>query len=128
MSSKGIDESLHGLGEIEEFPCKNGVFSRTQKLRFGKIRDSGGFGTRLDGLEALQGITKSSRNHSSSRAQESKKENRIRHKQSTRRMRSKRNQIPGGHKEGRASFPIQSQYKDSRIHGSNPTPREEKGG
>ena len=33
---------------------------------------------------------------------------------------------PGGHKEGRASFPIQSQYKDSKIHSSNPT-LEEKG-
>ena len=30
-------------------------------------------------------------------------------------------QNPGGHKEGRASFPIQSQYKVSKIHGSNPT-------
>jgi len=40
----------------------------------------------------------------------------------------KRNQNPGGHKEGRASFPIQiqSQYKDSKIHSSNPT-LEEKG-
>ena len=34
MSTEGIDESLHGLGGIEEFPSKNGVFSRTQKLRF----------------------------------------------------------------------------------------------
>ena len=39
-------------------------------------------------------------------------------------MRLKRNQIPGGHKEGRASFPIQSQYKVSKIHTLNPTPRE----
>ena len=61
-----------------------------------------------------------------SRAQESTKENRIRHKLSTRRTRLKRNQNPGGHKEGRASFPIQSQYKDSKIHSSNPT-LEEKG-
>jgi len=38
----------------------------------------------------------------------------------------KRNQNPGGHKEGRASFPIQSQYKDSKIYSSNPT-LEEKG-
>jgi len=38
----------------------------------------------------------------------------------------KRNQNPVGHKEGRASFPIQSQYKDSKIHSSNPT-LEEKG-
>jgi len=43
-------------------------------------------------------------------------------------------QNPGGHKEGRASFPIQSQYKVSNLHGSNPTlekkekkNREEKG-
>ena len=34
IPTKGIDESLHGLGGIEEFPNKNGVFSRTQKLRF----------------------------------------------------------------------------------------------
>ena len=36
-------------------------------------------------------------------------------------MKLKRSQNPGGHKEGRASFPIQSQYKVSKIHGSNPT-------
>ena len=36
-------------------------------------------------------------------------------------MKLRRNQIPEGHKEGRASFPIQSQYKVSKIHGSNPT-------
>ena len=48
-----------------------------------------------------------------------------RHKQGTRRMRLKRNQILRGHKEGRASFPIQSPYKVSRIHTPNPTPREE---
>ena len=33
-------------------------------------------------------------------------------------------QNPGGHKEGMASFPIQSQYKVSKIHTLNPTPRE----
>ena len=31
IPTKGIDELLHGLGGIEEFPSKNGVFSRTQK-------------------------------------------------------------------------------------------------
>ena len=35
-------------------------------------------------------------------------------------------QNPGGHKEGRASFPIQSQYKVSKIHASNSIPREER--
>ena len=38
-----------------------------------------------------------------------------------RRTKLNRIQNPGGHKEGRASFPIQSQYKVSKIHGSNPT-------
>ena len=41
-------------------------------------------------------------------------------------MKLRQNQHPGGHKEGRAFFPIQSQYKDSKIHSSNPT-LEEKG-
>ena len=31
IPTKGIDESLHGLGGIEEFPSKNGVFSRTPR-------------------------------------------------------------------------------------------------
>ena len=57
MSTEGIDESLHGLGGIEEFPSKNGVFSRTQKCRFEGTRDSAGFSTRLDGLESLQRVT-----------------------------------------------------------------------
>ena len=71
MSTEGIDESLHGLGGIEEISSKIGVFSRTQQLRLGGTHDSGGYSTRLDGFESLQGVTKSSRNHSSSRAQES---------------------------------------------------------
>ena len=37
-------------------------------------------------------------------------------------------QNPGGHKEGRASFPIQSQYKVSKIHTLNPTLEKRKGG
>jgi len=57
MFMEGIDESLHSLGIIEEFPSKNGVFSRTQKLRFEWTRDSGGFSTRLDGLESPQRVT-----------------------------------------------------------------------
>ena len=43
-----------------------------------------------------------------------------------RRTKLKRIQNPGGHKEGRASFPIQSQYQVSRIHTLTSTPREEK--
>ena len=35
MSTEGIEESLHGLGGIEEIPSKIGVFSRTQQLQFG---------------------------------------------------------------------------------------------
>ena len=76
MSTEGIDESLHGLGGIEEIPSKIGGFSRTQKRRFEETRDSGGFSTRLDGLESPQRVTQSSRNTSSSRGQESTKENR----------------------------------------------------
>ena len=56
ISTKGIDESLHGLGGIEEFPSKNGVFLEREKLRFEKTRDSVGFSTRLGGLESLQRV------------------------------------------------------------------------
>ena len=71
MSMEGIDESLHGLGGIEEIPSKIGVFSRTRKLRFKGTRESKGFSSRLDGLGTPHGITKSSRNSPSSRVQES---------------------------------------------------------
>ena len=37
MTTEGIDESLQGLGGIEEIPSKIGVFSRTQQLRFGGL-------------------------------------------------------------------------------------------
>ena len=37
-------------------------------------------------------------------------------------------QNPGGHKEDRASFPNQIQYKVSKIHTPNPNPREERRG
>ena len=84
MSTEGIDESLHGLGGIEEFLSKNGVFSRTKKRQF-EARESEGFSTRLDGLGAPQGVTKSSRTNSLSRAQETTMENRISIKQGTKR-------------------------------------------
>ena len=84
MTTEGIDESLQGLGGIEEIPSKIGVFSRTQLLRFGVTRVSVGYSTRLDGLGLLQGVTKSSRSNSSSRAQELTKENRISTKRGTR--------------------------------------------
>ena len=97
MSMEVIDESLHGLGGIEEFPSKNGVFSRTQKHQFEGARESEGFSTRLDGLGTPKGVTKSSRTNSSSRTQESTRENRIHPKQSTKRTRLTRIQNPGGH-------------------------------
>ena len=71
MSTEGIDESLHGLGEIEEFPSKNGVFSRIEKLQSEGARESEGFSTRLEVLGSLQGVTKTTRTNSSPRAQES---------------------------------------------------------
>ena len=84
MSTEGIDESLQDLGGIEEFPSKNGVFSRTQKRRFEATRDSRGFCTRLDRLESPQRVTQSPRNDLSSRTQESIKENKNSTKQGTR--------------------------------------------
>ena len=75
MTKEGIDESLHGLGGIEEIPSKIGVFSRTQQLRFGGTRDSGGYSTRLDGFESLQRVTKSSRIKSLTCTPDSTKEN-----------------------------------------------------
>ena len=71
MSTEGIDESLHGLGGIEEFPSKNGVFFRTQKHQFEGAHESEGFSTRLEGLGTPQEVTKTTRNNSSPRAQES---------------------------------------------------------
>ena len=59
IPTKGIDESLHGLGGIDEFSSKNGVFLEREKLRFEKTRDSVGFSTRLGGLESLQRVTQS---------------------------------------------------------------------
>ena len=33
IPTKRIDESLHGLGGIKEFPSKNGVFSKREMLK-----------------------------------------------------------------------------------------------
>jgi hypothetical protein len=33
VSTKGIDDSLHGLRGIDEKPSKNGVFSKREKLK-----------------------------------------------------------------------------------------------
>ena len=75
--TEGIDELLHGLGEIDEIRCKIGVFSRTPKPQFEGTRESEGFRTRIEGLEAPQGITKMSRINLSTCAQDPTKENRI---------------------------------------------------
>ena len=83
-SMEGIDELLHGLGEIDEIRSKIGVFSRTPKLQFEGARESEGFGARQDGLGTTQGVTKSSRNTPSTRAHESTKENRNSIKRGTR--------------------------------------------
>ena len=40
MSTEGINESLHGLGGIKEFPSKNGVFSKMQERQFEGARES----------------------------------------------------------------------------------------
>ena len=115
-STEGIDELLHGLGEIDEILSKIGVFSRTPKLQFEGARESEGFRARQDGLGTPQGVTKSSRTTPSTRAHESTRENRIHPKQSTKHTRLTRIQNPGGHKEDWASFPDQSQYMNSKIH------------
>ena len=61
-SPKDFNENPHRLRGIGRNRSKSGVFSRTQKLRFVETRDSGEFSTGPDGLEAPQGVTKSSRN------------------------------------------------------------------
>jgi len=76
-STEGIDELLHGLGEIDEIRGKIGVFTRTPKPQIEGTRESEGFRTRIEGLEAPQGITKTSRINLSTRAQDPTKENRI---------------------------------------------------
>ena len=57
MSTEGIDESLHGLGGIEEFRAKRGFSLERQELRFERTRDSREISTRLDVLESLQRVT-----------------------------------------------------------------------
>ena len=118
-STEGIDELLHGLGEIDEILSKIGVFSRTPKLQFEEARESEGFRARQDGLGTTQGVTKSSRSNPSSWARESTKENQNHSKQSTKRTRLNWIQNPGGHKEDWAFFPTQSQYKVFKNPGLN---------
>jgi len=117
MSTEGIEESLHEKGGIEEIPSKNGVFSRTRKSPIEGARDSGDFSTRLDGLEAPQGVTKSSRNHPQSHAQRTKRGEPKLISWRPQSMKLMQIQKPRGHKEVRASFPDQFQYKVSKIHG-----------
>ena len=80
MSTKGIDESLHSLGGIEELRARTGFSLERQELRFEWTRDSGGYSTRLDGFESLQRVTKPSITTPSTRAHESTRKNRISNK------------------------------------------------
>src|SRR6185312_9811085 len=125
-STEGIDELLHGLGEIDEIRSKIGVFSRTPKLRSVVTRDFWGFNTRLDGFESLQRLTKSSRSKPSSRVQESTAKIEFQSsKAQDERNRSEFKAPEGTRREG-PPFPHDLCSKYSRIHASNP--REERGG
>ena len=53
-STEGIDESLHGLEGITGLVSKNGISSRTQKLRIDGTRDSVSFSPMLDELGSQQ--------------------------------------------------------------------------
>ena len=107
MSTKGIEESLHVEGGIEEIPSKNGVFSRTQKALIEVTRDSGDFSTGLDGLESLQRVTKSSRNCPQSHALRTNRDNQNSSHGRHTKYKIDPNSKARGHKEDRASFPDQ---------------------
>ena len=108
MSTEGIEESLHEKGGIEEIPSKNGVLSRTRKSPIEGARDSGNFSTRLDGLEAPQGV----KNHLETTLNLMHKEHngrtKIHHTKDIQSTRLIQIQKPRGHKEERASFSDQS--------------------
>ena len=107
MFTKGIEESLHVEGGIEEIPSKNGVFSKTRKAPIEGTRDSGDFSTGLDGLESLQRVTKSSRNRPQSHAQRTKHGEPKLTSWRPQSMKLMQIQKSGGHKEDRVSFPDQ---------------------
>jgi hypothetical protein len=115
-SPKDFDESPHRLRGIERNRSKSVVFSRTQKLRFEGARESQGFSTRLEGLGTPQEVTKTTRNNSSPRAQESTTKIEIQPNKARNEKGLRRDQNPGGHKEDRASFPNQIHSKVSTIH------------
>jgi hypothetical protein len=127
MSTEGIEESLHEKRGIEEIPSKNGVFSRTRKSPIEGACDSGDFSTRLDVLEAPQEVTKSSRNRPQSHAQRTKRGEPKLISWRPQSMKLMQIQKPGGHKEVRASFPDQFQYKVSKIHSPKSYSKERKG-
>ena len=116
MSTEGIDESLHGLGGIEEFPSKNGVFSRTQKHQFEGARESEGFSTRLEGLGTPPRSHENNKKQLLTSCTRIDNENRNSTKQGTKRKGLRRDQNPGGHKKDRTSFPNQIHSKVSTIH------------
>ena len=120
MSMEGIDESLHGLGGIEEIPSKIEVFSRTQQLRFGGTRDSGGYSTRLDGLNHY----KESRSHQESSHQlvlmNRQKKIEIQSNETQDEQERDEFKTPEGTRREGPPFPINLRTKSLRIHTSNP--------
>ena len=119
MSTEGIDESLHGLGGIEEFLSKNGVFSRTKKRQF-EARESEGFSTRLDGLGAPQGVTKTTRTNSSPCAQESTTKIEIQPNKARNGKDLDEIKTPEGTRRIGPPFPINLSTKSSQFHDKNP--------
>ena len=116
-SPKDSNESPHRLRGIGRNRSKSGVFSRTRKAPIEGTRDSVDFSTRLDGLESLLRVTKSSRNRPQSHAPRTKHGEPKLISWKPQSMKLMQIQKPGGHKEVRASFPDQFQYKVSKIQG-----------
>ena len=121
LPTKGIDESLHGLGGIEEFPSKNRVFSKREKLKNVNPKELVN-PSDLALIKAVWIHHKELGKPPKSRAPKLvKPKTKVITREENDPLNLTQDRNPGGHKENRASFPNQIQHKVSIIHGSNPT-------
>ena len=108
LSMEGINELLHEMGGIEEYPSKNGVFSKTQECRFERARESKEICTKQKGVDSHKELREPPQIRS---PWTHKRKSKIHHKEGARRTELNTIESPEGTRREGPPFPINSRTK-----------------
>ena len=122
-SPKDFNKSPHGLRGIVGNRSKSGVFTRTQKCRFERARESKEICTKKNGVDSHKELREPLQIHSS---WTHKRKTKIHHKELMRRTELNENKRPEGTRREGPPFPSISVQNPHKSLTKNPSPREER--